>query len=194
MAATTNRMRPIHPGEILREEFLAPLKMSANALAAAISVPANRVSTIAIGKRAVTADTALRLARFFGTTPEFWLNLQQAHDLRVAEGTPALKRTLRGIRRVPSGSVEALPYLRASLGRSMKKARESAGLSQSELARKIRKSQPMVSSVEAGRISANERYVRLVLKACGLPADWGGNQGAIVAAPRASRRVSRARR
>jgi antitoxin HigA-1 len=80
-----NRMRPIHPGEILREEYLAPLGMSANALARAIGVPANRVSAIVAGKRAVTADSALRFARAFGTSPEFWLNLQTTHDLRAAE-------------------------------------------------------------------------------------------------------------
>jgi len=80
-----NGMRPIHPGEILREEFLGPLGMSANALANALAVPANRISSILNETRGVTADTALRLARYFGTTPEFWLGLQQAFDLRVAE-------------------------------------------------------------------------------------------------------------
>jgi len=80
-----NRMRPIHPGEILREEYLVPLGMSANALAAALRVPANRVSAIVAETRAVTADTALRLARAFGTSAEFWLNLQTAYDLRTAE-------------------------------------------------------------------------------------------------------------
>jgi addiction module HigA family antidote len=78
-------MRPIHPGEILREEYLLPLDMSASALAQVIGVPANRVSLIVAGERAVTADTALRLARALGTTPEFWLNLQQRYELRLAE-------------------------------------------------------------------------------------------------------------
>ena len=78
----TNNMRPIHPGEILREEFLAPLDMSANALALALKVPAPRINDIVREKRAITPDTALRLARYFGTTPEFWLNLQTANDLR----------------------------------------------------------------------------------------------------------------
>jgi len=77
-----NGMRPIHPGEILREEYLVPLDMSANALAQALGVPANRISAIVAGERGVTADTALRLARAFGTTPEFWLNLQQSYELR----------------------------------------------------------------------------------------------------------------
>lgn len=73
-----------HPGEILREEFLAPLGMSANALARELRVPPNRITAIVNGTRSVTADTALRLARYFGTTPEFWINLQAAHDLSLA--------------------------------------------------------------------------------------------------------------
>ena len=93
-----NGMRAIHPGEILREEYLVPLGMSANALADVISVPANRVSGIVAGRRTITADTALRLARAFGTTPEFWMNLQQAYDLRVTE--PSTRSALRSIRRV----------------------------------------------------------------------------------------------
>ncbi len=80
-----NGMRPIHAGEILREEFLAPLEMSANRLAIALRVPANRITEILNGKRGVTAETALRLARFLGTTPEFWLNLQQAYEIRRVE-------------------------------------------------------------------------------------------------------------
>ena len=80
-----NRMRPIHPGEILREEFLMPLQMSAHALSQAIRVPATRVNDIVNGKRGITADTALRLARYFGNSPDFWMNLQAAYDLRAAE-------------------------------------------------------------------------------------------------------------
>ncbi len=80
-----NRMRPVHPGEILREEYLVPLGMSSNALAGALRVPTNRVSGIVNGTRAVTADTALRLARYFGTSAEFWLNLQKTYELRAAE-------------------------------------------------------------------------------------------------------------
>ena len=82
---TRNGMRPIHPGEILREEFLAPLGMTPHALSQAIRVPATRVNDIVNGKRGVTADTALRLARYFGNSAEFWLSLQAAHDLRAAE-------------------------------------------------------------------------------------------------------------
>ena len=93
-----NNMRPIHPGEILREEFLVPLSMSANRLAAALDVPANRVSEIVGERRAVTADTALRLAAAFDTTAEFWMNLQQAYELRSAE--KELGGALRSIRPV----------------------------------------------------------------------------------------------
>jgi addiction module HigA family antidote len=70
-----------HPGEMLREEFLVPLGISQNALALKLRVPATRIGEIVKGKRAITPDTALRLARFFSNSPEFWLNLQQMHDL-----------------------------------------------------------------------------------------------------------------
>ena len=81
----TNKMRPIHPGEILREEFLVPLGMSANALSLALHVPAPRINDIVRERRGVTPDTALRLARFFDTTAQFWLNLQTAFDLKQVE-------------------------------------------------------------------------------------------------------------
>ena len=77
------RIDPIHPGEILLEEFLLPLEISQNRLAVAIGVPPRRINEIVHGKRAVTADTALRLARFFGNSEQFWLNLQARHDLEV---------------------------------------------------------------------------------------------------------------
>lgn len=80
-----NGMRPIHPGEILREEFLSPLGLSANKLAEALGVPTNRISEILAERRNVTADTALRLARAFGNAPEFWMNLQKAYELRQAK-------------------------------------------------------------------------------------------------------------
>ncbi|MCZ8261078.1 MAG: HigA family addiction module antitoxin [Beijerinckiaceae bacterium] len=73
-----------HPGEILREEFLVPLGMSARQLAEALDVPANRISEIVRERRDITADTAIRLSRYFGTPPELWLNLQIAHDLTKA--------------------------------------------------------------------------------------------------------------
>ncbi|MCY4634555.1 MAG: HigA family addiction module antitoxin [Acidobacteria bacterium] len=79
-----NGMRPVHPGEILREE-LQTLDLSANALSKALDVPVNRITAILNGQRGVTADTALRLARYFGTTPQVWLNLQQTYELRRAE-------------------------------------------------------------------------------------------------------------
>ncbi|MGE0581182.1 MAG: HigA family addiction module antitoxin [Steroidobacteraceae bacterium] len=78
-------MRPVHPGEVLREEFLKPLGLSANALARALAVPAPRVNDIVRERRGVSADTALRLARYFGGDARSWLELQATHDLRVAE-------------------------------------------------------------------------------------------------------------
>ena len=81
--ATPNRVTT-HPGEVLGEEFLKPLGLSAHALAMALRVPATRIGAIVKGERSVTADTALRLARFFGTSPEFWMNLQAMHDLTKA--------------------------------------------------------------------------------------------------------------
>ena len=85
MKTIKNKMRPIHPGEILREEFLAPLGMSAHALAMALKVPAPRINDISNERRAITPDTALRLSRYFGTTAQFWLNLQTSYDLKIAE-------------------------------------------------------------------------------------------------------------
>lgn len=80
----TKLLAPIHPGEILQEEFLAPLGLSAHALARALRVPVTRISEITRGRRAITADTALRLARYFGTSDELWVGLQAEYDLRVA--------------------------------------------------------------------------------------------------------------
>lgn len=78
-------MRPVHPGEVLKEEFMKPLCLSANALAKALHVPAPRVNDIVLQRRGITADTAMRLARYFGGDAQSWLNLQMIHDLRVAE-------------------------------------------------------------------------------------------------------------
>jgi addiction module HigA family antidote len=83
--ANKDRLPPIHPGEILREEFLSPLGMSANELALALRVPATRINDIVNEKRGITADTALRLSRYFGTTPKFWTNMQASWELEVAE-------------------------------------------------------------------------------------------------------------
>lgn len=84
---------PVHPGEVLKEEFMKPLGLSANVLARAIRVPANRISAIVNGDRGITADTALRLAKALGTTPDFWLNLQKQYDLDCArDGATDLAR------------------------------------------------------------------------------------------------------
>lgn len=79
----TNKLLPIHPGEILREEFMLPRGLSQNALARALGVPPRRINEIVQEKRAITADTALRLARFFGTSAEMWAGLQADYDLRT---------------------------------------------------------------------------------------------------------------
>ena len=78
-------MRPVPPGEVLREEFLIPLGLSANALARGIGVPANRITAILKGERGITGDTAVRLGAFFGTTAGLWLDLQKTYELRLAE-------------------------------------------------------------------------------------------------------------
>ena len=80
-----NGMRPVHPGEILRQDYLLPMGMSARGLAKALCVPAARVNDIVLQRRGVSADTAMRLARHFGGDARSWLNLQAAYDLRVAE-------------------------------------------------------------------------------------------------------------
>ena len=85
--ANPTRLPNIHPGEVLLEEFLKPMEISQNGLARAIRVPPRRVNEIVLGKRAVTADTALRLARFFGTSEKFWMGLQADYDLEEAAGT-----------------------------------------------------------------------------------------------------------
>ena len=80
----TKKLAPIHPGEILREEFMMPGGLSQNALARALNVPPRRINEIVMEKRSITADTALRLARYFGTTAEMWTGLQADYDLRLA--------------------------------------------------------------------------------------------------------------
>ena len=80
-----NNMRPIHPGEVLREDYLEPLNMSANALAVALRIPAPRINDVVRERRSVSPDTALRLSRFFGGDAQSWLNLQAAYDLKIAE-------------------------------------------------------------------------------------------------------------
>ena len=87
MATRPKMLEPIPPGEILMEEFMRPLGLSINALARALHVPANRIGGIVNGKRAISADTALRLGKYFGTSPEIWLDLQSDYELRVARQT-----------------------------------------------------------------------------------------------------------
>lgn len=101
-----NQVRPVHPGEILREEFLAPLGMSANALAKALSVPAPRINEIVRERRGITADTAMRLARYFGGDARSWLNLQSQYELRVAEIARAaqIKREIKPAK-IPDTSI-----------------------------------------------------------------------------------------
>jgi addiction module HigA family antidote len=81
---TKKKLSPVHPGEVLLEEFLKPMGLSQNRLALSIGVHARRINEIVLGKRRITAETALRLARYFGTTPQFWLGLQSDYDLDVA--------------------------------------------------------------------------------------------------------------
>jgi len=82
---TGKKLPLVHPGEVLRDEFLEPMKISVYALAQAIKVPRSRVNDIVLGRRGITADTALRLARYFGTSPDLWINLQARHDLEAAD-------------------------------------------------------------------------------------------------------------
>lgn len=91
----TNTLPPVHPGEILREEYLLPLGMSAGALARKLGVPRTRIERLVMEQTPVTTDTALRLARFFRTTPEFWLNMQTSYDIKIA--FPGLKEALASI-------------------------------------------------------------------------------------------------
>jgi addiction module HigA family antidote len=94
---TDDKPGPIHPGEVLLEEFLMPMGMSQNRAALDMGVPARRINEIVLGRRRVTADTALRLGRFFGTSPQFWLGLQMDFDLDVAQDALAerLEREVR---------------------------------------------------------------------------------------------------
>ncbi len=92
------KLRNIHPGEILLEEFLTPMSLSQNALACSISVPPRRINEIVLGKRSVSADTALRLARVFGTSEAFWMGLQADYDLELAR--EQIAPMLRGIEKI----------------------------------------------------------------------------------------------
>lgn len=91
ISAPQNRMRPVHPGEILREDYLKPLGLSANALAQALKVPASRINDIVLERRGITVDTAMRLVRYFGGDVQSWMNLQTAYEIKVAEQVLAKK-------------------------------------------------------------------------------------------------------
>lgn len=92
MTQPINRMRPVHPGEILREDFLVPLGMSVNALALALGVPATRIHEIVKERRSITADTAERLARYFGGDAQSWMSLQAAYDLKTLPTRDEIKK------------------------------------------------------------------------------------------------------
>jgi antitoxin HigA-1 len=81
----TDKLSPVHPGEVLLEEFIKPMKLSQNRLAISIGVDTRRINEIVLGKRSITADTALRLSRFFDNSPQFWMGLQSQYDLDVAQ-------------------------------------------------------------------------------------------------------------
>ena len=100
---------PIHPGEFLREDFLVPLGLSANALALALRVPVTRISEIVRERRGITADTALRLARYFGTTPDFWMKMQMSYDLALAsrEATARIEVEIFPAPRTETGELKA---------------------------------------------------------------------------------------
>ena len=101
-AKTKKRLPPIHPGEILREDFMRPLKLSMNKLALELRVPVTRIGDIVNHRRGITADTALRLGHWFGTSPEFWLNLQNRYDLATAGAAIG-----RALDRIPVHSSQA---------------------------------------------------------------------------------------
>lgn len=95
MTHPTNKMRAIHPGEILREDYLAPISLSAHALALALAVPATRIHEIVNERRSITADTAARLARHFGGDAASWLSLQNAYDLKTLPNREEIERSIR---------------------------------------------------------------------------------------------------
>jgi addiction module HigA family antidote len=107
------KLQPVHPGEVLSEEFLKPMGLSQNRLALDISVPARRINEIVLRKRSITADTALRMARYFGNSPQFWLGLQRDYDLDIAEDIlgDRLKREVQVSAMVREGRV---PYGKSS--------------------------------------------------------------------------------
>jgi addiction module HigA family antidote len=123
-----NGMRPVHPGEVLREDFLRPAGMTANALAKALRVPAPRINDIVRKRRGITADTAMRLARYFGGDAQSWLNLQTLYDLRIAEKANARKID-REVMRSPVMSPNPLPQICKTSDRSSALAKRGLLLS-----------------------------------------------------------------
>jgi antitoxin HigA-1 len=115
-AAGKSGMRPVHPGEILREDYLLPIAMTPNALARALKVPAPRINDIVLERRGVSADTALRLARYFGGNARTWMNLQSEFEMRVVE-TTVEKRILREITPRKSRPVKKTTPRRAARAR-----------------------------------------------------------------------------
>jgi addiction module HigA family antidote len=132
---TGDNIPEIHPGEILRSEFLEPLGMSVNALALALRVPAPRINDVVRGKRAISADTALRLARYFGASAQFWLNLQIAYDLRIATAA-AGEQIEREIEPMPKADRPKLPKVSAEHTRA---AALAVSVSGNHAARKTRR-------------------------------------------------------
>ena len=97
MSNSEKLMAPVHPGEILREDFMKPMNLTANKLALDLHIPATRIAEIAHERRRITADTALRLARYFNTNPQFWLNLQNFYDLEVSRRSGTLSEIERHV-------------------------------------------------------------------------------------------------
>ncbi len=102
------KLAPVHPGEILREEYMRPFGLSMNRLALDLRVPVTRISEIVRGRRGITSDTALRLARYFNTTPQFWMNLQIHYDLEVTKDRE-LARIKRDVRPIAASSALSAP-------------------------------------------------------------------------------------
>ena len=110
-----SKLPPVHPGEVLLEEFLKPFDISQYRLAKSMSVPPRRVNEIVLGKRSVSADTALRLGRYFGTSEQFWLNLQNEYDLDVEKDRLGLRLETEVVQLVPPATKKpALPKRRVS--------------------------------------------------------------------------------
>ena len=101
------KIKPVHPGEILREEFMVPLGLSMNRMAMALRVPVTRIADIVNGRRGISADTALRFARYFKNSPAFWMNLQTRYDLEVAEDEIAAQ-VERDVRPLEAGAARAV--------------------------------------------------------------------------------------